>query len=69
MGSVYRPTYTASLPSGASEKRKAETFWTSYFVNGRRVRQNAHTRNRSQALRLLKEKIGQAASGKPIGRE
>ena len=67
MGSVYRPTYTGRSIDGTTEKRKADTFWISYFINGRRVRENAHTRNRTEAVRLLKQKIGQAMSGKPVG--
>jgi len=40
-----------------------------YHVNGRRIAENAHCTNRADAVRLLKKRTGDAATGKPVGPE
>lgn len=49
--------------------RTCSTWWIVYHVNGRRIAENAHTKNRAAAVRLLKKRTGDAATGKPVGPE
>ena len=47
----------------------ARTPGASAPVNGRRVRESAHTTNRADATKLLKKRLSEAAAGKPVGPE
>lgn len=61
-GRVYRPTWTEN-----GETRTASTWWIDYFVNGKRHKENAHTRSAKAARRLLRERIGAREAGKLTG--
>ena len=49
------------------EKRTAATWWISYSVRGKRHRENAHSTNQTDAVRLLKQRIGEVQAGQPVG--
>jgi integrase len=66
LGNVYQPTYRVRK---TGELKKCETWWIVYHVNGRRMAENAHSTNRADAVRLLKKRTGDAATGKPVGPE
>ncbi len=66
MGNVYQPTYRDKR---TGERRICATWWIVYSVNGRRIAENAHSSNRPDAVRLLKKRTGDAATGKPVGPE
>jgi hypothetical protein len=63
---VYQPSYRVRK---TGELKKCETWWVVYHVNGRRIAENAHCTNRADAVRLLKKRTGDAATGKPVGPE
>jgi integrase len=42
-------------------------WWIQYWVRGRRVRESSGSDKRSDAVRLLKQRIGDVSSGKPLG--
>jgi integrase len=65
IGNVYQPTYRGK----DGKRRTCATWWIVYHVNGRRIREDANTTNRAQAVRLLKRRTGDAALGKPVGPE
>lgn len=67
MGSVFQPTYSMTAPDGSKIKKTASTWWVKYYVHGKPIRENAHTANRADAVRLLKKRTGDAANGKPVG--
>ena len=46
---------------------RGATWWVQYYVRGKRYRETSGSENRADAVRLLKHRIGKAASGKPIG--
>src|ERR687886_669288 len=47
--------------------RRGKTWWLSYYANGNRVRESAHTADRAEARRLLQQRLGQIADGKFTG--
>ena len=64
LGFVFQPTYRDKV---SGEKKTAATWWISYSVHGKRHKENAKSTNRADAVRLLKQKIGEAAQGRPVG--
>jgi integrase len=66
LGFVFQPTYRDKT---TGEKKTAATWWISYSVHGKRHKENAESVNRADAVRLLKQKIGEAAQGRPVGAE
>lgn len=64
LGFVFQPTYRDKV---TGEKKTAATWWISYSVHGQRHKENAKSANRADAVRLLKQKIGEAQMGKPVG--
>jgi integrase len=64
LGFVFQPTYRDKV---TGDKKTAATWWISYSVHGQRHKENAKSANRADAVRLLKQKIGEAQSGKPVG--
>ncbi len=65
-GFVFQPTYKDKV---TGERKRAATWWISYSVHGKRHKENAKSDNRADAVRLLKQKIGEAQMGKPVGSE
>jgi integrase len=47
--------------------RRGAVWWLQYYVRGERYRESSESTNRAEAVRLLKTRHGEAASGKPIG--
>lgn len=66
LGNVYQPTYRDRR---TGEIRKCSTWWIVYHFNGQRIAENARTQNRAEALRLLKKRTGDAATGRLVGPE
>jgi integrase len=64
MGFCFQPQWR---DKDTGEKKTAATWWVSYSVNGKRHRENAHSVNRVDAVRLLKRRISDVAQGKPVG--
>jgi hypothetical protein len=65
LGNVYQPTFRARN----GKLKHTSRWWIVYHVDGRRIAENAHSINRTDAVRLLKRKISDAAAGKPVGAE
>ena len=57
LGNVYQPTFR----DRNGKLKHTSTWWIVYHVNGRRIAENAHSTNRTDAVRLLKRKISDAA--------
>ncbi len=45
----------------------SRNWWIVYYVRGQRQRESSGSTNRADAVRLLKRRIAEAASGKPVG--
>ena len=58
-GRVYRPRVRG---------RAVATWWLDYSLDGTRHREPAHTRRKSEALEVLRQRIGDRKSGKVVGR-
>src|SRR6266436_3018250 len=58
-GRVYRPRVRG---------RAVTTWWLDYSLDGTRHREPAHTRRKSEALEVLRQRIGDRKSGKVVGR-
>src|SRR2546427_10961581 len=58
-GRVYRPRVRG---------RTVTTWWLDYSLDGTRHREPAHTRRKSEALDVLRQRIGDRKSGKVVGR-
>ncbi len=63
-GFVYQPTYTDKR---TGERKTAATWWLQYSIRGKRYRESSGSSNRNVAIKLLKDRIGAAAQGKPVG--
>lgn len=62
-GRVYRPTY------GQGDERREGAHWMlDYCLRGKRFRESSHTTSKTEALRLLRERLGQREEGRVIGR-
>jgi integrase len=64
LGFVFQPQWRDKK---TGETRMAQTWWISYSTHGKRHRENAHSTKESDATRLLKQRIGEAQMGKPVG--
>jgi integrase len=64
MGYLYQPKWRDSR---TGERKTAATWWISYSTHGKRHRENAHSTKESDAAKLLKLRLGQAAIGMPVG--
>ncbi len=62
-GSIYQPN-DPQRPG-----RKLQTWWICYWVNGTRYRESSKSRNRSDAVKLLKQRLGEHAVGRFVGAE
>ena len=62
LGFTFQPVYSQN-----GVKKTAATWWICYSVHGRRIRENAHSTKEADAVRLLKQKIGEAGIGKVVG--
>ena len=60
-GAVYRPTYKDRK---TGKLKESSIWWIRYYVNGKRRLENSHSRNRSDALKLLKKRLGELVDGK-----
>jgi len=52
-----------------SAERRLQTWWIDYHVDGRRYRESSKTRRRSDALALLKLRMGEHATGQYVATE
>jgi len=64
LGFVYQPTY---VDKRTGERKTAGTWWVQCSIRGRRCRESSGSANRNVAIKLLKDRIGAAAQGKPVG--
>ena len=62
-GGVYLPTYK---DRHTRKLRKSSIWWIQYSVHGQRKIENSHSRNRSDALKLLKKRLREIAEGRLI---
>ncbi len=51
------------------QRKSAATWWVQYSVRGKRYRESSGSINRADAVKLLKRRMGEAAEGRPIGRD
>jgi integrase len=64
LGLVYQPTY---VDKRTGERKTAATWWIQYSIRGQRFRESSGSANRADAVKLLKQRIGEAAQGRVIG--
>jgi integrase len=64
LGRVFQPTYSDRATGG---RKAIPTWWIQYSVRGERIRESSHSDNRAAAMRLLKLRIAEAQSGRPVG--
>jgi integrase len=62
-GRIYRPH------DPANPERRLQTYWIDYHVDGRRHRESSKSRKKSDALALLKLRMGEHATGQYVGGE
>ena len=60
-GAVYHPTYKDKKTGALKE---SSVWWLRYYVHGKRRLENSHSRNRSDAVRLLKKRLGELVDGR-----
>ena len=49
--------------------QRGHIWWICYYSNGRRLRESSNSEKETVAVKLLKRRLADAASGKPIGPE
>jgi integrase len=64
LGLVYQPMY---VDKRTGERKTASTWWVQYSIRGRRFRESSGSSSQSDAVKLLKRRIGAAAQGRPVG--
>jgi integrase len=64
MGLIYQPTWKDQK---TGETKTSTVWWIQYNVRGKRIRENSESRNRADAARLLKQRVADGQSGKPVG--
>ncbi len=64
LGLVYQPKYTDPV---THERKTAATWWIQFSVRGTRFRESSRSMNRVDAVRLLKQRLAEAANGRPVG--
>src|SRR6266542_2801024 len=64
MGRIYRPEW---IDKKTGQKRAAPMWWIAYSVRGNLKRESSHSTKESDAKKLLKKRLGEAALGKPVG--
>src|SRR5712692_7502209 len=64
LGFVYQPTY---VDKRTGERRIASTWWLQYSVRGKRYRESSGSNSRNVAVKLLKDRLGAVAQGRPVG--
>ncbi|HLK82856.1 MAG TPA: hypothetical protein VKT99_15385, partial [Xanthobacteraceae bacterium] len=47
--------------------KRGSVYWIAYCCRGKEHRESSHSTSEAQALKLLKQRIGEAANGKLIG--
>jgi len=62
-GRIYQPH------DPANPERRLQTYWIDYHVDGRRYRESSKSRKKSDALALLKLRMGEHATGQYVGGE
>jgi integrase len=63
LGNCYQPSYR----DRHGVLKHVATWWIVYHVHGKRITENAHTEDRPVAVRLLKQRLGEAGLGKRVG--
>jgi integrase len=63
-GLIFQPTWKDRK---TGEIKTSTVWYIQYNVRGKRIRESSESRNQAVAARLLKKRIGEAASGKPVG--
>src|SRR6266542_5367171 len=64
MGRTYQPEW---IDKKTGQKRASPTWWISFSVRGKLIRESTHSTKESEARKLLKKRLGEAALGKPVG--
>jgi integrase len=64
LGCVYHPSYRDRK---TGEKRLSPTWWISLSNRGKRVQLSSNSTHRADAVRLLKRKLTELGTGRPIG--
>lgn len=62
MGSLYRPEFRAR----DGTLKESRVWWLKYRVDGRVVRESSETHKEAEARRLLRQREGAAAEGRPV---
>ena len=60
-GGVYHPTYKDKK---TGKLKQSSIWWIQYYVHGKRKLENSNSRVRSDALKLLKKRLGEVVEGK-----
>jgi hypothetical protein len=64
LGVVYQPTYRDQV---TGKQKTASTWWLQYSVRGKRYRESSGSSNHAVSVKLLKQRLGAAAEGRPVG--
>lgn len=63
MGEVRRPTYTDRK---TGEKKTSAVWWIRYYRNGQRYSESSHSKKKTDAIALLRQREGAIADGQPV---
>ena len=67
MGLVYKPTYRLKVDGRATgAKKESAIWWLKYYQEGKAIQESSGTKKYTEAVLILKQREGKAASGEPI---
>jgi integrase len=66
MGRVYRPTYRDKK---TGQRKQGAKYWLQYSHRGKKYREPAETTKKSEAVKLLNQRLARIREGKPTGIE
>jgi site-specific recombinase XerD len=63
LGFIYQPKYR----DRSGEVKTSPTWWISFSRRGKKIRMSSKSNKRTDALRLLKQKLAEVGAGRPVG--
>src|SRR5436309_14114789 len=64
LGRVYQPVYKDKR---TGERKKTETWFIQYGAHGRNLRESSESRNKQDAINLLKRRLAEVGRGHLVG--
>lgn len=64
LGTIYHPTY---IDQATGQRKEVAVWWIRYSYRGRQHRENSHSTEQKEAIKLLKRRLGEMGKGRLLG--